>query len=104
MNTTNFKKETNFKKWAFRFLVYLIFINIAAFYLGVNFANGFDNLDLYESKMTILSLLGTILLLAGIIFTILSVTKKEKKNYQYYISLIGYPLFLIVTILSMVLG
>lgn len=101
MNTIESKNETNYKKWSFKFLIYLIIINIALFYMEVNFANGFNDSEKFNYNLNLISIIGNILLLIGIILSVLSIIKKEKKNYQFYISIFGYSIFLILPILSL---
>jgi len=98
MNTIESKNETNYRKWSFKFLIYLIIINIAVFYIVVNFTNDSEK---FNSNLNIISIIGNLILLIGIILLGLSIIKKEKKNYQFYISIFGYSFFLIRTILSL---
>lgn len=93
------KKPTNYKRWAFRFLIYLIVLNIIVFYLVVNFMDGFQDSVKFNQNMFIFSSIGTIILITGVIFTILSIVKKEEKNYQYYISIVGYIFFIVLSII-----
>ena len=93
-------KETKYKKWAFRLLIYLIIINLLVTYLVMNFAVGFHDPGRFEQNIGILSLVANLILIVGIVFTILSIKNKEGKNYQFYISVIGYPIFLILALLS----
>lgn len=97
-------KETKYKKWSFRLLIYLIIINVLAAYLVINFVDGFHDIGRFEQNIGILSLMTNLILIIGIVFTVLSIKKKEQKNYQYYFSIIGYPIFLIMTLVSMVLN
>ncbi|WP_431164827.1 hypothetical protein [Tenacibaculum halocynthiae] len=94
-------KETKYKKWAFKLLIYLIIINVLVAYLVMNFAVGFHDAGRFEQNIGILSLVANLILIIGIIFTILSIKNKEGKNYQYYFSVIGYPIFLVLTLLSL---
>lgn len=92
--------ETKYKKWSFRLLIYLIIINVLVAYLVMNFAVGFHDVGRFEQNIGILSLVANLILIVGILFTILSIKNKEQKNYQYYFSIIGYPIFLILTLVS----
>ena len=94
-------KETKYKKWAFRLLIYLIIINVSVAYLVMSFAVGFHDAERFAQKIGILSLVANLILAIGVVFTILSIRNKEKKNYQFYFSVIGYPIFLILTLLSL---
>ena len=93
-------KETKYKKWSFRLLIYLIIINVLVAYFVINFAVGLHDVGRFEQNIGILSLVANLILIVGIVFTILSIKIKEHKNYQYYFSIIGYPIFLIMTLLS----
>lgn len=98
------KKSTNFKKWSFRLLMYLIIINVAIAYLVINYMVGFHDPNIFNRNVLILSMVANLILLAGIILTIFVVKNKEHKNYQYYFSVIGYPIFILLTILSSILN
>ncbi|GAB4161553.1 MAG: hypothetical protein Tsb0033_19220 [Winogradskyella sp.] len=93
--------ETKYKKWSFRLLIYLIIINALVAYLVMNFAIGFHDIERFEQNIGILSLVANLILIVGIVFTILSIKNKEGKNYQFYFSVIGYPIFLVLTLLSL---
>ncbi|CAL2103680.1 conserved membrane protein of unknown function [Tenacibaculum sp. 190130A14a] len=93
------EKPTNYKRWAFKFLIYLVVLNIAVAYLVINFAEGLHDSARFNQNMFIFSTIGTIILVTGVIFTILSIVKKEEKNYQYYISIVGYIFFLVLSII-----
>ena len=90
---------SNYKKWAFRLFIYLIIINIVVSYLVFNYAEGFHNPDKFQQNVTILSSIAFLILLVGSILTFLSVKNKEKKNYQYYFSVFGFPLMIILTLI-----
>jgi len=42
--------------------------------------------------------LSWIFFIGGCVFLILSIVKKEQKNYQYWVPLLGFPLYLILTV------
>lgn len=90
---------TNYKKWAFKLLIYLIIINITVAYLVFNYAVGIHDAGRFQQNIMILALVGNIILIVGTVLTILSIKNKEEKNYQYYASVIGYGLFIILTVL-----
>ncbi len=92
-------KNNNFKSWSFRLLIYLLIINIVVFYMVVNFDDGFDNSEKFNQNLYILSMIGNLILLIGVVLTIFSVVKREEKNYQYYTSVIGYPIIMIISFL-----
>ncbi len=98
-------RKTNFKKWAFKFLVYIILLNVLVAYMMTRTTLVITPVEITDTSnlsfyVFICSLLATLLLIAGVLLTILSVARREEKNYQYYISLIGYPIFIILTIIS----
>ncbi|AIM60343.1 hypothetical protein IX49_07320 [Cellulophaga lytica] len=66
----------------------------------MNFAVGFHDVGRFEQNIGILSIVGSLILIIGIVLTILSIKNREQKNYQYYFSIIGYPIFLILTLFS----
>ena len=95
------KGKTNYKKWSFKLLIYLVLINITIAYLVFNLVVGLNDMGVFNRNTTILSVLATLLLIIGITLTILSIKNKEEKNYQYYFSIIGYPIFIVISILSL---
>jgi heme/copper-type cytochrome/quinol oxidase subunit 3 len=101
-------KTTNFRNWSFRFLIYLFLLNVLVAYIIATTTTLTIELEGYEKPtnnsdiiLSILVILTNILLISGIILTALSVVKKEKKDYKYIISIIGYSIFLIIGILSL---
>ncbi|WP_053990438.1 hypothetical protein [Mangrovimonas sp. TPBH4] len=95
-------KQTNYKLWAFRVFLYVVVINLVIAYGVMTFAVGFHDMEKFQRNIGIASVFGNLLLITGIILTILSIKNNEKKNYQFYISIIGYPFFLILTFMSFV--
>ncbi|WP_159439341.1 hypothetical protein [Tenacibaculum agarivorans] len=47
----------------------------------------------------VLSIIADILFLAGIALTIASIKNKEEKDYQYYFSITGYPILIVLFVL-----
>ena len=109
------KQSTNkLSKWAFGlFIATIISIIVTAIYI-LQFTGGQDivlyfklngingpGYDAFVSNMTILSILFFLFLIAGIVFTLLSLLKKEVKNYQFYISSIGFSAILLLGIISL---
>ena len=86
-------KETNYKKWAFKCFIYIVLLNVLVAYMIVK--GNYEPL-----AILVCSILATLVLFLGTALTILTVTKKEEKNYQYYVSVIGYPIFIILTVLA----
>lgn len=87
----NHEKQTNFRKWSFRLFVDLIFINGLIYYHVATSA--FPQLLVIQ----IFSVLSLICLILGSVFLILSIKNKEQKNYQYWISAVGFPLYFILS-------
>ncbi|TCI85583.1 hypothetical protein [Tenacibaculum sp. M341] len=98
------KKETNYKKWAFRFLIYLVIMQILTFYVSVKLLNVLINPEDLLKKLTMISIISKVILVVGICMTVMSIVKKEKENYQYYISIVGYCIFTILTLLPLVIS
>lgn len=90
----------NFKKWAFHFMIWVLIINIISFYLTISYTSIFNEGDNTAEVLFYFGILGTILLLLSLIFIIFSTIKKEKKNYQYWISIVGLVIFGILPILG----
>lgn len=83
----------NFKKWAFHFMIWIVVINIISFYLTISYTRLFNGKDNTGEILLYLGIISTILLGLSLIFIVLSSRKKEKKDYQYWISIIGIFLF-----------
>ena len=102
---------TNYKKWSFKFIIYIIILNFLIAFMVVNTttfkiqSEGYetpnDNSDL---NLLVLTILTNLLFIAGIILTILSIKNKEERNYQYKFSIWGYPIFIVLTIISILFG
>ena len=78
-----------FKNWAFRFTIWIILINVIVFYLTITYVNYPGEGNNTDSTLLYLGLLSSILLLLTLVFIIISSVKREKKNYQYWIPIIG---------------
>ncbi|MFK5982373.1 MAG: hypothetical protein QM499_05605 [Flavobacteriaceae bacterium] len=90
----------NFKKWAFRFMVWIIIINIISYYLTISYTNFFNEQANTAETLFYLGIIGTFLLFLSLIFIVLSSINKEKKNYQYWISIVGIFIFGILPIIA----
>ena len=90
----------NFKKWAFHFMIWIIIINIISFYLTISYNSLFNGQDNTGEVLLYFGIIGIILLLLSLVFIILSSIKNEKKNYQYWISVIGVFIFGVLPILA----
>ena len=102
---------TNYKKWSFKFLIYSILLNFLIAFIVANTTTFEFQLEGYETpndnsdlNLLVLTILTNLLFIAGIILTILSIKNKEEKNYQYKFSIWGYPIFIVLTIISMLFG
>ena len=87
-------KATNYKKWAYKLFIYMFFTNILVAYMTIQ-----GNYQIWA--VLICSALASVLMIIGSFLTLLSILNKEEKNYQYHISLWGYLIFIILTIVSM---
>ena len=89
-------KKINFKKWAFRFTIWILIINIITFYMTINYVD----FQVFEKNTGLnlfyFGILNGILMILSVIFVIMSSVKKEKRNYQYWISIIGIVMFGII--------
>lgn len=107
------KKETNYRKWSFKFLIYAIILNGLIAFIIVRSLNettlkiqlpGFEvsknNTDTYLIFLTILT---NLIFVAGLVLTILCFKNKEVKDYKYKISMYGYPIFIMLSILTLFL-
>ena len=94
------KKETNYRSWSFRLLVYVLLLNAVTMYLTIKFTPLVHDSERFYIRMLLLSVLALILFITGVILTVLSVNNKEDKDYKYKISIYGYPIFFIVSVLA----
>lgn len=83
----------NFKKWGFHFMIWIIIINTIVYYLTVNYVNRLMAGDSTILVIAQLGLVATFLLVLSLIFMTLSIVKKEKRNYQFWIAAIGIFIF-----------
>ena len=103
---------TNYKKWSFKFLIYIILLNfLITFIVAKSMTETTLKIQLegYETPndktslyLMILTILINLLLISGAVLTILSVKNKEEKNYQYKFSIWGYPIFIALSLISMI--
>jgi hypothetical protein len=102
------KKNTNYRKWSFKFLIYVIILNFLIAYMIVNSVNQTDLVIQLEANeattnypgiyLHILTILTNLLFITGIVLTILTFKNKEKRDYKYKVSIYGYPIFIIISI------
>lgn len=84
------ENTTNYKKWAFKLLLYIIIINICVAFLPF---------FTHSLNILVLSIIADILFLTGVGLTIASIKNKEEKDYQYYFSITGYPILIVLFVL-----
>ena len=97
------KKETNYRSWSFRLLIYVLLLNLVTMYLTIQFIPFVHDGERFYIRMLILSVLAMLLFIAGVILTIFSVRNKEKKDYKYKVSVYGYPIFFLISIIVPIL-
>ncbi|WP_299680566.1 hypothetical protein [uncultured Dokdonia sp.] len=85
--------KISFKKWAFHFMIWVIIINSIIYYLTANYVNKLMAGDSVIVVISRLGLVGALLLVLTLLFIILSIVKKEKRNYQFWIAAVGIFLF-----------
>ena len=88
---------TNYRKWSFKLLIYLFILNIILVVKILN-SSGFFLSSKTEAIFFYTAALIDLLFVAGIILTLLSIVRKEKKDYRYWVSVIGYPLLILIFI------
>lgn len=86
------KRTTNFRKWSFRLFVDLVFVNGLIFYHLATSA--------FPQPFVILifSVLSLVFFIGGSVLLVLSIKNNEQKNYQYWISAVGFPLYLVLSV------
>lgn len=97
--------KINFRDIALVNIVLIILINLLIAYLMSRTVVVFGDEPVNNGlQLLILSIMTTILLILGIIFTIISIVRKEPKDFRYKFCIWGYPIFILVTIISMYLA
>jgi len=92
-------KETNYKTKAFILLIILILLSIIEYFFILYWSiTGIIDTDTFIQIINIEVIFFRVITLVGILLTILSIVNKERKNYLYYISIVGYLFFTIWTI------
>ena len=85
--------KINFKKWAFHFTIWVIIINGIVAYLTVTYVSLFNTYNNTGEVISRLGIIATLLLVLSLLFIILSSVKKEKRNYQFWIAVVGVLVF-----------
>lgn len=88
--------RTNYKKWSFKVLIYTIAFN--ALVIFMMYRGNYMPIAIVACQW-----LANILLLVSTILIILSIQHKEPKNYEYYVSIVGNAILIILTILSIII-
>ncbi|KAA3633719.1 MAG: hypothetical protein DWQ02_12690 [Bacteroidetes bacterium] len=92
--------NTNYKKWAFRLLIYTIIANIAIGIKIASFISAVHDRSDFEMKLLSLEAISWVCFIAGVVFTFLSYHHKEEKNYQYKVSVWGFSILFFLTIIG----
>ena len=93
-----------YKNWSLRFLIYKIITEI---YLGIIYFNKPVVFNITKIKVEstqnfstiIFQILSGLFLIFGIVFLIISLMKKEQRDWKFYTSLFGHILIIILSIL-----
>ena len=93
-NITPESGKTNFKKWAFKFLIYSVALNLILISKLLNHS-GYGSSDKLVFLINSTSIIIDLLVLSGSILTILSISKNEKTDYKYWLNIIGYSLLIL---------
>ena len=96
--------KINFKKWAFHFTIWSIIINGISLFFKINFNNSTGEIYNYEERIFYLSILSQLMLLLAIVFLVISIVKKEKRNYQFWTTLVYVLVFGIIPTLILMFG
>jgi len=96
-------KQTNYKRWAYRLLLYLIVLKGVGVYLVTYYTIGEHNSETFFRGLDIINVLSTVFLAVGLVLTTLSIIHKEKRNYQFYAAVIGFSIFLILNLYALYL-
>ena len=74
-------------------MIWILIINIIIFYQAISVSSEFMEQADPGIARFYLGIIATSLILLSLVFIIISTIKKEKKNYQYWISIIGIFIF-----------
>ncbi len=94
--------KRQYKKWSFIFLVALVALNVLSFYIVVNRDSLLEDHLHFYLTLSIISGISNLFLASGIVLTALFLLNKEHKDYQFFASIIGYPLFLVLYLLTII--
>ena len=97
--------KINFRDLALVNLVIIIIINLLIAYLLTRVQIVLINKPVNDgSQLVFLTITATILLILGIIFTVISIVRKERKDFKYKFCIWGYPIFILLTLISIFLA
>lgn len=96
----NHKRQ--YKKWSFIFLIALVALNVLSFFIVVNRDSLLDDHLHFYLVLCIISGINNLFLASGIVLTALFLLNKEHKDYQFFASILGYPLFLVLYLLAII--
>lgn len=88
----------NYKKWALHLLLWIIIINLIVPIAEAS-STIFESTRGTLSFMIVLNFIGMAFFLIGLIFLVLSLIKKEKKDSVFWAACIGYILLSIISII-----
>ena len=93
-------KSKNYRKWSFiiLILVFIIDLIVIDFYIEHSIINDYD-MNAFFLFLKIIGFTNLFLLITGIILTVLFIKNKEKKDFMYYIPIIGYLYIIVKTII-----
>lgn len=91
------EKTTNYRKWSFRFLIYLVLLSCLGFYIMPSMIVASETV-IFSKRILIFGWVLKIFLCFGIFFMILMIRNNETRDYKYWISLIGISLFFLTSI------
>jgi len=91
-------KRAPFKKWAFKFLIYIVLLNVILVFKLWNHS-GYGSSDRIVFLFNTVGLIIDVLSLVGIVLILISIVKKENQDYKYWLNVLGYSFIIISLIL-----
>ncbi|WP_298517863.1 hypothetical protein [uncultured Kordia sp.] len=91
--------KLNYYKWAFRFTIWILIIQIVLFFLGFNFNLYSHDIEQFIRIINYLVMISLLLFVTAVIFLIVGFVKREEQNYQFWIAFllcIGYVINLVL--------
>lgn len=95
-----------FKNWSVRFLVYKVIVEVV---LGIIYFNQPVVLNLSKTasesaqplSVIVFQFLSGLLFIVGLLFLLLSIFKKEAKDWKWYTALLGWSFLLLIAFISL---